>query len=74
MNFEIRGNVDSEAVDTESESLAEKLARYDKVIRMLVWLLGCVLAAALVAFAWLVLEAHALDTDMEMVAASRGGG
>ena len=66
--------MDSEAVDTESESLPEKLARYDKVMRMLVWLLGGVLAAALVAFAWLAVEAHALDADMEMVAASRGGG
>jgi hypothetical protein len=74
VNFKLRGSVDSEAVDTDSDGLTETLGRYDKVMRMLVWLLGGVLAAALIAFAWLVLEAHALDADMDMVAASRGGG
>ena len=54
--------------------LEDKLAQLEKAIWSLVWILGAICAAMLVALVWVYVRGRGLNAEMDVVAASLGGG
>lgn len=66
--------MNSKSIGTNREGVWTRLlARLEGMMRPLIWLLACVLAAMLAAFLWILARGHGLDADMDVVAASLRG-